>query len=240
MEHNSNYVPWYALCREILPRSACGSSAAWPGSTMTPANSTWTTSARWSTTARSWSRAPGRPTSSGRSRRWRRFGPIADASGYVQPLGGVTGSLLLVDGPSSYPPPPIDVQALDADYLAFSFHKLFAPFGVGVLYAKEALRAVVPPVPLRRRHDRRRARSRHDAVGYNELPWSVLHANLSADATQARLSPVLGPVSRVRQRRPRASSHHDGRSQPRAPTRTRQAGVPDCTVYNPDPASTIG
>ena len=31
------------------------------------------------------------------------------------------------------------MQALDVDYLAFSFHKMLAPFGVGVLYGKEHL-----------------------------------------------------------------------------------------------------
>ena len=31
------------------------------------------------------------------------------------------------------------MQALDVDYLSFSFHKMLAPFGVGVLYAKEHL-----------------------------------------------------------------------------------------------------
>ena len=34
MEHNSNYVPWYAMCREILPQAgAAGRSTGWPGST---------------------------------------------------------------------------------------------------------------------------------------------------------------------------------------------------------------
>ena len=36
MEHNSNFVPWYALCREILPGSAGGSSAGLRGSITRP------------------------------------------------------------------------------------------------------------------------------------------------------------------------------------------------------------
>jgi len=55
---------------------------------------------------------------------------IARASGYVQP-DGRTGSLLLVDAAQLVPSGSVDVQALDVDYLAFSFHKLLAPFGVG-------------------------------------------------------------------------------------------------------------
>ena len=46
---------------------------------------------------------------------------------------------LLVDGAQLVPGSFVDVQALDVDYLAFSFHKLLAPFGVWVLYAKEHL-----------------------------------------------------------------------------------------------------
>jgi cysteine desulfurase / selenocysteine lyase len=39
MEHNSSYVPWYGMCREILPRF--GWPAGWPGSTRSPASWTW-------------------------------------------------------------------------------------------------------------------------------------------------------------------------------------------------------
>src|SRR5689334_21130520 len=63
---------------------------------------------------------------------------IADAGGYPQPTGE-RRALLLVDGAQLLPSNAIDVAALDVDYLAFSFHKMLAPFGIGVLYAKEHL-----------------------------------------------------------------------------------------------------
>ena len=59
---------------------------------------------------------------------------IADAGGYRQPTGQ-SGSLLLVDAAQLAPSTIIDVAATRVDYLAFSFHKVLAPFGVGVLYA---------------------------------------------------------------------------------------------------------
>ena len=40
---------------------------------------------------------------------------------------------------------PIDVQALDCDFLLFSGHKLYGPTGIGVLYAKMALLQDMPP-----------------------------------------------------------------------------------------------
>jgi cysteine desulfurase/selenocysteine lyase len=63
---------------------------------------------------------------------------LTHGSGYRQP-SGEQRSYLLVDGAQLVPGSFIDVQALDVDYLSFSFHKMLAPFGVGVLYAKEHL-----------------------------------------------------------------------------------------------------
>ena len=40
MEHNSNFVPWYAMCQEILPRFGAGWTAAWPASIRRAASST--------------------------------------------------------------------------------------------------------------------------------------------------------------------------------------------------------
>jgi len=94
---------------------------------------------------------------------------IADASGYVQPWGE-SRSLLLVDGAQLVPTTAVDVRALDADYLAFSFHKLFAPFGVGVLYAKEAIRH--RSLPFLYGGDMiADGQVTPSEVGYNELPW---------------------------------------------------------------------
>jgi len=49
------------------------------------------------------------------------------------------GARVLLDAAQSAPHMPIDVQALDVDFLAFSIHKLCGPTGVGVLYGKEEL-----------------------------------------------------------------------------------------------------
>ncbi len=55
------------------------------------------------------------------------------------------GALVLVDGAQSVPHLPTDVQAMDADFLAFSGHKMLGPSGVGVLYAKRHLLEEMPP-----------------------------------------------------------------------------------------------
>lgn len=55
------------------------------------------------------------------------------------------GAVVVVDGAQSTPHKKIDVQALDADFFAFSGHKLFGPMGIGVLYGKKALLDQMPP-----------------------------------------------------------------------------------------------
>jgi cysteine desulfurase/selenocysteine lyase len=55
------------------------------------------------------------------------------------------GALVLLDGAQSVPHIPVDVQALDCDFMTFSAHKLYGPTGVGVLYAKAQHLADMPP-----------------------------------------------------------------------------------------------
>src|SRR3989454_3450465 len=55
------------------------------------------------------------------------------------------GMKVLVDAAQSVPHMPVDVQDLDCDFLAFSGHKMCAPTGIGVLYAKKELLDSMPP-----------------------------------------------------------------------------------------------
>ena len=55
------------------------------------------------------------------------------------------GALMLVDGAQSVPHMPINVNDLDADFLAFSGHKMLGPTGIGALYGKKALLKSMAP-----------------------------------------------------------------------------------------------
>jgi len=55
------------------------------------------------------------------------------------------GAVTVVDGAQSVPHFPVDVQDLDADFLAFSGHKICGPTGIGVLYGKLDLLNSMPP-----------------------------------------------------------------------------------------------
>jgi len=55
------------------------------------------------------------------------------------------GALVLIDGAQWVAHGRTDVQALDADFYAFSGHKIYGPTGIGVLYGKRRLLAAMPP-----------------------------------------------------------------------------------------------
>lgn len=55
------------------------------------------------------------------------------------------GAKVLIDGAQSVPHMTVDVQALDADFFAFSSHKMCGPTGIGVLYGKREMLEAMPP-----------------------------------------------------------------------------------------------
>jgi cysteine desulfurase / selenocysteine lyase len=76
---------------------------------------------------------------------------LSNALGTINPVRWMIararerGIVTLVDGAQSAPHLPIDVQALDCDFFAFSGHKVFGPTGVGVLYGRSSLLTAMPP-----------------------------------------------------------------------------------------------
>ena len=55
------------------------------------------------------------------------------------------GALISVDGAQAIPTITVDVQDLNADFYAFSGHKIFGPYGVGILYGKKEILETLPP-----------------------------------------------------------------------------------------------
>jgi len=72
------------------------------------------------------------------------LGTINPAAEIIR-LAHQAGALTLVDGAQSVPHFPVDVNALEVDFLAFSAHKMCGPTGIGVLYGKKALLEAMPP-----------------------------------------------------------------------------------------------
>ncbi|HNO85201.1 MAG TPA: cysteine desulfurase [Anaerolineales bacterium] len=72
------------------------------------------------------------------------LGTINPAAEMIR-LAHAAGAITLVDAAQSVPHLTVDVQALDADFLAFSAHKMCGPTGIGALYGKTALLEAMPP-----------------------------------------------------------------------------------------------
>ena len=76
---------------------------------------------------------------------------MSNVLGTITPVAEVVaaahrvGALALVDAAQSVPHLPVDVQALDCDFMAFSGHKMLGPTGIGVLYAKEEVLEQMDP-----------------------------------------------------------------------------------------------
>jgi cysteine desulfurase/selenocysteine lyase len=198
IEYNSNYVPWYGMCREILPRF--GRRVEYRLVRFDPVTGELDLDHMASLVD---SRTKlvcctGASNFFGTRPPLAAVRALADASGYLQP-NGERRSYLLVDGAQLVPGSFTDVQALDVDYLAFSFHKMLAPFGVGVLYGKEHLLESSRPF-LYGGDMIAEGRVFPERVEYNSLPWkyaagtpNILGTIVSAQALRILLDLALAP-----------------------------------------------
>jgi cysteine desulfurase/selenocysteine lyase len=108
-------------------------------------------------------------------------------------------SYVLVDAAQLATGSYLDVQAMDADFLAFSCHKLLAPFGTGVLYARERLLA--GGLPFLYGGDMiAEGKVFPDSVEYGPLPWkyaagtpNILGTITSAQALRLLVDLALSP-----------------------------------------------
>ncbi len=99
---------------------------------------------------------------------------MSNVLGTINPVAEIgrraheVGAKILVDGAQSVPHLPVDAQALDCDFLAFSGHKMCGPTGIGVLYGKRELLEAMPPFMgggdmIREVY--------LDSATWNDLPW---------------------------------------------------------------------
>ncbi len=76
---------------------------------------------------------------------------VSNALGTINPVKAMIaiahrhGVPIMIDGAQAVQHMPVDVQALDCDFYAFTGHKIFGPTGIGVLYGKAALLEKMPP-----------------------------------------------------------------------------------------------
>jgi cysteine desulfurase/selenocysteine lyase len=128
MEHHSNIVPWQLAAQRTGARVvACGITD------------------EGELDLRDFERKLGERT------RIVAFGHVSNALGTINPARMLieqahdAGAVTVLDGAQAMAHLPVDVQALDCDFYAFSGHKMFGPTGIGVLYGRESLLEAMPP-----------------------------------------------------------------------------------------------
>jgi cysteine desulfurase / selenocysteine lyase len=128
LEHHSNIVPWQMLCEEtgamlrVIPIDEAGDLILDEYAKLLNPRTKMV--------------AIGQVSNA--------LGTINSARKIIE-MAHSAGALTLVDGAQAVPHMKVDLQELDADFYAFSGHKLFGPTGIGVLYGKTDLLNAMPP-----------------------------------------------------------------------------------------------
>ena len=111
----------------------------------------------------------------------------------IIPKAHAAGALVLVDAAQSVPHMPVDVQALDVDFLAASGHKMCGPTGIGFLYGKRALLDAMPPFLTGGDMIKKVS---YESTTFNELPWKF-EAGTSNIADAIALGAAVDYLSEV-------------------------------------------
>lgn len=124
---------------------------------------------------------------------------LSNVLGRVYPVAEIAkmahekGAVIVVDGAQSTPHIPVNVAEIDADFFAFSGHKLYGPMGIGVLYGKKELLESMPP--FLRGGEMIESVTRDSAV-FAELPHKFEAGTVNA-AEAAGLHAAIDYVNRV-------------------------------------------
>ena len=127
------------------------------------------------------------------------FTHVSNVLGTVNPAREIVarahaaGARVLVDAAQSVPHLPVDVGALDCDFLAFSGHKMCGPTGIGVLYGRPELLEEMPPFLSGGGMIRRVGRLE---ATWDDLPWKF-EAGTSAIAEAVGLGAAVDYLSAV-------------------------------------------
>lgn len=135
------------------------------------------------------------------------------------------GALVMLDAAQSVPHLPVDVRALDVDFLAFSAHKMCGPTGIGILYGKRRLLEEMPPFL-----------GGGDMIstvtleGYtpNELPWKF-EAGTPAIAEAIGLGAAVDYLSGIGM-----ENIHEREQELTEYALQQMSDIPGVTIYGPD------
>ena len=76
---------------------------------------------------------------------------VSNVLGTINPVAEITrrahaaGAVVVIDGAQAVPQLPVDLRAIDADFYAWTGHKVYGPTGIGVLHGRRELLEAMPP-----------------------------------------------------------------------------------------------
>lgn len=197
MEHNSNYVPWYALCKEIAPqfgRKIDYRIVKFDKETgeldLEDLNDKVDRKTKIICVT-------GASNFLGTKPPIDEIVKIGKDSGYLHP-NVLSGSYILIDGAHLVPNSNVDVEKLDIDFLAWSFHKMLAPVAVGGLFVRGVILESLRPFQY---GGDMIAEGKVSAkkVEYTTLPWrftagtpNIIGTILAGEVTELLVDIVLG------------------------------------------------
>jgi cysteine desulfurase/selenocysteine lyase len=150
--------------------------------------------------------------------------------GTVKPVGEIVrrarqvGACVVVDGAQSVPHMTTDLQAIDADFLVFSGHKLYGPTGVGILYGKPERLEEMDPIIF--------GGHMISQVRIENSSWSPAPAKFEAGTMPIVQAIAMGEAVRWVQSIGLEAIHHYEQTLLKS-TMERLMAVPRITVYGP-------
>lgn len=176
MEHHSNMVPWHMLAQrtkavvKILPMNDAGELLTEAFDTIITSKTKILACVHVSNTLGS-------------------INPVKQLIAKAHAVGAIT----LIDGAQAVSHLDIDVQDLDADFYAFSAHKLYGPTGVGVLYGKRAILEAMPPY---QGGGEMISEVTYESCTFNELPYKF-EAGTPNIADVVALKPAIDYINSI-------------------------------------------
>lgn len=166
LEHNSNYVPWFGL-QGMLKNFGRSIEVRIVDFDRATGELNMDQFARKVDSKTKIVAATGASNFMGIKPDLKNIANLAHSSRYEQPDGS-KGSYFLVDGAQLVPGSHVDVQDIDCDFLAWSFHKMAIPLGVGALYGKKSILDQLDPFLY---GGDMVAKVREGNVTYKQSPW---------------------------------------------------------------------
>lgn len=206
MEHNSNYVPWYALCKEIAPAFGRKIECRIVGfDKQTGELNLEDLEAKVDSKTKIIC-CTGASNFLGTKPPIDKIVNIAKQSGYKHP-NGLSGSYTLIDGAQLVPHTPVDVESMKIDFLAWSFHKMLAPVGVGGLFVRSQVLETLRPFQYGGDMIAE-GKVTAEKVEYAALPWrftagtpNIVGTILAGEATELIAEIVLGKIPKEASKR---------------------------------------